>query len=157
MAMLTRRPRTTAAPTAIDPLRFDPFRMMRDFMRMSPDGDLEEVGGEFVPEFEMRETDDSFILKGDVPGVREEDIEISCSGQTLTVSGKREEEARDEGERYYRYERSFGSFTRSFALPDTADLDNASAELEGGVLTVKMPKRESAKARKIHVAKKASA
>ena len=148
MAMLTRRPRLTAPVPALDP-----FRMMREFMRAGADGDLEEMGGEFVPEFEMKETDDSFVLKGDVPGVTEGDIDISCSGQSLTVSGKREEEAREEGDRYYRYERSFGSFSRTFSLPDTADLDKASASLDAGVLTVTMPKRESAKARKISVSK----
>ena len=148
MAMLTRRPRITAPVPA-----WDPFRMMREFVRAGADGDLEEVGGEFVPEFEMKETDDAFLLKGDVPGVKEDDIEISCSGQSLSVSGKREEEAREEGERYYRYERSFGSFSRTFTLPETADLDNASASLDSGVLTVTMPKRESAKARKISVSK----
>lgn len=148
MAMLTRRPRITAPVPA-----WDPFRMMREFVRAGADGDLEEVGGEFIPEFEMKETDDAFLLKGDVPGVKEDDIEISCSGQSLSVSGKREEEAREEGERYYRYERSFGSFSRTFTLPETADLDNASASLDSGVLTVTMPKRESAKARKISVSK----
>jgi HSP20 family protein len=148
MAMLTRRPGFTAPITA-----FDPFRMMREFMRTGVDGDLEEVGGDFVPEFEMKEKDDAFVLKGDVPGVKEGDIDISCAGQSLTVSGKREEEAREEGERYYRYERSFGSFSRTFTLPETADLDKASASLDAGVLTVTMPKRESAKARKISVSK----
>ncbi len=148
MAMLTRRPRITAPVPA-----WDPFRMMREFVRAGADGDLEEVGGEFIPEFEMKETDDAFLLKGDVPGVKEDDIEISCSGQSLSVSGKRDEEAREEGERYYRYERSFGSFSRTFTLPETADLDNASASLDSGVLTVTMPKRESAKARKISVSK----
>lgn len=154
MAMLTRRPRTTLPSAA----GLDPFRVMREFMRMEPGGDdLEEIGGEFVPSFEMKETPDAFVLRGDVPGVRDEDLDISISGQTLTVSGKREEEAKDESERYYRYERSYGTFARSFALPDTADLENASANLEGGVLSVTMPKRESAKARKIEISKTASA
>ncbi len=152
MAMLTRRSRMTPpSPTA-----FDPFRMMRDLMRFDSDGDLEQIGGDFIPEFEMKETDDAFVIRGDLPGVREEDIEISCAGQACTVTGKREEEEHKEGERYFRYERSYGSFTRSFALPDTADVDNASAKLEDGVLTVTMPKRESAKARKISLSKGAS-
>lgn len=146
MAMLSRRPRITAPAL---PTAWDPLRMMREMMRLDTDGEFEQVTGEFVPEFEMKETDNEFVIKGDVPGVKEDDIDISIAGQTLTVSGKREEEHRDEGERYYRVERSYGAFSRSFTLPDTADLDNASAELEGGVLSVMMPKRESAKSRKI--------
>jgi len=87
------------------------------------------------------------------PGVREEDLDISLTGNRLTVSGKREEEHREEDDRYYAYERSYGSFSRSFTLPEGGDVDHARADLSNGVLTVTLPKRPEVQPKKIEVKK----
>ncbi len=133
----------------------DPFEMMRDLMRWDPFAELgtgrPEAG--FVPSFEVKETKEGYLFKADLPGIRDEDLEISLTGNRLTVSGKREEEHRDEEDRYYAYERSYGSFSRSFTLPEGVDVDHAEAGLNQGVLTVNIPKKPEVKPRKIEVKK----
>ncbi len=133
----------------------DPFEMMRDLMRWDPFAELgtgrPEMG--FVPSFEVKETKDAYLFKADLPGIREEDLEISLTGNRLTVSGKREEEHRDEDDRYFAYERSYGSFSRSFTLPEGVDVDHAEAGLNQGVLSVSIPKKPEVKPRKIEVKK----
>ena len=89
----------------------------------------------FVPTFEVKETKDAFIFKADLPGVDEKDIEITLTGDRLTVTGKRESEKREEGERFYTYERSYGTFSRAFTLPEGVNPDAHAAELKNGVLT----------------------
>lgn len=103
----------------------------------------------FAPSFEVKETGDGFVLKADVPGVEEKDLEISVHNGVLTVSGARSAEERKDGESYSIYERSFGSFQRSFSLPDTADEERVEAKLDKGVLTLTIGKRAEAKPRKI--------
>jgi HSP20 family protein len=104
---------------------------------------------EFMPSFEVRETPDSYVFKADLPGVKEEDIEISVTGNRLTISGQRQQEERLECETYYAIERSYGSFSRTFTLPEGCDLEHVKAELKGGVLTVVVPKQEATKPRRI--------
>ena len=153
MAMITRRPRAQVPTIA----GWDPFRMMRELMQIAPERELEGMGGDFVPEFEVKETDQGFVIRGDVPGVKQDDLDIDVSGNNLTVSGKREEESREENEKYYRYERSYGSFSRTFPMPESADLEHATADLSGGVLTVSMPKKTESKGRKISLSSQAKA
>jgi HSP20 family protein len=128
----------------------DPFRLMRDmmvdpfrvFQQMAPWGDVGQ-GRELAwnPSFEIRETDDAFLFKGDMPGVKQEDLDIHIVGNTLQISGKRErEEEKDEGT-LHTYECSYGSFSRSFSLPDSADLDKVRCDLKNGVLTLAVPKK----------------
>lgn len=129
----------------------DPFQLMRD-MWADPFRLLREAWGggparELVwsPDFEIRENDDAFIFKADLPGIRNEDLEISLAGNQLQITGKREQE-RERGEgRYYTYERSYGSFSRSFSLPEVADLDSIRSDLKDGVLTLVVPKKAGAK------------
>jgi HSP20 family molecular chaperone IbpA len=98
----------------------DPFSMARELLSWDP-----FFGGRpataFSPAFEVKETADSFVLKADLPGVAEGDLDIGVHNNVLTVSGSRSAEERKEGETYALYERQFGSFTRSFSLPDMAD------------------------------------
>src|SRR5690349_21425709 len=91
-------------------------------------------GSAFAPTFEVKETTDSFVIKADVPGVEEKDLDIAVHNGVLSVSGHRQAEERKEGESYALYERQYGSFTRSFALPDMADGDRIDAKLVSGVL-----------------------
>ncbi|BDG04167.1 Hsp20/alpha crystallin family protein [Anaeromyxobacter oryzae] len=151
MANLIRRTESGS----MEPSRFfDPFELMRDVMRWEPFRELGMLGRHelaFVPSFEVKETKDAYVFKADLPGVREPDLEISLTGARLMVTGKREEEKKEEGERYYAYERSYGSFTRSFTLPEGVDAEHAEAELKNGVLTVSIPKRPEVKPKKIEL------
>lgn len=135
---------------------WDPFEMMRDLVRWDPFGELGTTTGRslaFAPSFEVKETKDAYVFKADLPGIEEEDLEISLTGSRLTVSGKREEERHEDDDRFYAYERSYGSFSRSFTLPEGVDPDHAQADLSSGVLTVSVPKRPEVKPRRIEVTK----
>ena len=88
---------------------------------------------------DVRETPDGFNCRVDLPGVKEEEVDISLTGNRLTISGQRQEETRDERDRYHSYECSYGSFSRSFMLPEGVDTDNVKAEMKDGVLNVSIP------------------
>lgn len=134
---------------------WDPFERMQELMGLDP---LEQMsrwlGGReampsFAPAFEVRETKDAFIFKADLPGVEEKDLEITLHGDRLSVSGKRESEKREESDRFYTYERSYGSFSRSFTLPEGVDPDHVAANLKDGVLTLHLPKKPEVQPKKI--------
>jgi HSP20 family protein len=122
----------------------DPFQLMRDLL-VEPFRAL-QTGRDVTwnPSFEIRETDDAFVFRADMPGVRPEDLEISLIANQLQITGKREQEQQQDEGRYHTYERAYGSFSRMFALPDSADVDNIRAELNNGVLTLSVPKKPGA-------------
>jgi HSP20 family protein len=130
----------------------DPFSMARELLSWDP-----FFGGRpataFSPSFEVKETNDSFVLKADLPGVLEADLDVAVHNNVLTVSGSRQAEERKEGESYALYERQFGSFSRSFSLPDMADHERIEAKLDGGVLTLTIGKKAEAKPRRIALKK----
>ena len=126
----------------------DPFSMARELLSWDPFFGDRRVSA-FAPAFEVKETTDAFVLKADLPGVVESDLDISVHNSVLTVSGARQAEERKEGESYALYERQFGSFSRSFSLPDMADGERIEAKLENGVLTLSIAKKAEAKPRKI--------
>jgi HSP20 family protein len=138
------------AQQEIDPLRWlfrwDPFREMTPSRFAQPAAEMT-----FSPAFEVKENKDSFLFKADLPGMKEPEIEVSLTGGRLTVSGKREAEREDKGETFYTYERSYGSFVRSFTLPDEIDSDHVQAELKDGVLTIVVPKKAVAQAKTIAI------
>ncbi len=142
-----------------DPLRgmgsmmtIDPFRMIRDLMGADPfAGLVAPTGVSFAPDIEIKETKDAYVLKADLPGVREGDVEVSVVGNRLTIGGKREEEHREEDDRYFAYERTYGTFSRSFTLPEGADLDKIKADLREGVLNIEVPKRAEVQARRVAI------
>lgn len=136
-----------------DPLRaLDPLRIVRDLMGVDPfAGTVPAESGAFVPDIEVKESKDSYDLTVDLPGVREQDVEISITGNRLTLSGKREQEARREDDRFFVYERAYGTFSRSFVLPEGADVSRISAELRDGVLHITVPKRGEMQARRIEI------
>ena len=155
MADLTvQRKDTEHRPTAASP-EWDPFRAMRDMLRWDPFREMAPAFANdaqtYAPAFEVKETNDSFVFKADVPGLEERDVDVSVTGNRLTVTGKREAEKEEKSDTYYTYERSYGSFTRSFTLPDQADVEHVKAELKSGELTVVIPKASAAVARKIPV------
>jgi HSP20 family protein len=122
-------------------LRWDPFREM--VPSIGPD-----VAG-FAAVFEVKETRDGFVFKADVPGVQEKNLDVTRTGNRLTVTGKRESEKEEKGETWYAMERSYGSFTRAFTLPEGVDGDHIRAELKDGVLTIVVPKKPEAQPQKI--------
>lgn len=124
----------------------DPFSFARDLFGWEP---FYGTAQAFSPSFEVKETNDQFVVRADVPGVAEKDVDIQLHNGVLSISGTRSSEQRNEGEAFYVHERQFGSFSRSFALPDTADGDKVEAALANGVLTVTIGKRAEAKPRKI--------
>ena len=105
----------------------------------------------FSPAFEVKETPDAFVLKADLPGVLETDLDIAVHNDILTVSGSRTAEERKEGEAYALHERRFGSFTRGFSLPELADDQRIEAKLDAGVLTLTIGKKSETKPRKIAI------
>jgi HSP20 family protein len=128
----------------------DPYSLARELLGWDP---FSRPASAFSPAIEVKETADSFVLKADVPGVDEKDLDVAVHNGTLTVSGSRSAEDRREGESYALYERQFGSFSRSFALPEMADGDRVEAKLVNGVLTLTIAKRAEAKPRKIAITK----
>ena len=131
---------------------FDPYRVARELFRWDPFREMVPWGANetgFVPAFEVKETKDAYIFKADLPGVNEEDLEIFQTGNRLTITGRREAEKEEGDERYYAYERSYGSFTRSFTLPDGVDSEHITGELKNGVLQAIVPKKPEAQPRKI--------
>lgn len=132
----------------------DPFERMQELLGLDLGRMLLPLAGReagFVPDFEVKETKDSFIFKADLPGVEEKDINITLAENMLTISGKREEERREEEDRYYAYERTYGTFTRTFTLPLGVDSEKAQAEFKNGVLTIRVPKRAESQPKRILV------
>jgi HSP20 family protein len=129
-----------------EPLRFSGFPMLRSLMDREP---LRELV--FTPTFDVKETKEAFLVKADLPGVAEKDLEVTLSGTRLIVSGKREEEKKEKGDVFYTWERSFGMFTRSFKLPEGVDAGRLEAELKGGVLTIVAPKQAEFQPRRVTV------
>ncbi|HMG21564.1 MAG TPA: HSP20 family small heat-shock protein [Kofleriaceae bacterium] len=131
----------------------DPFQVARDLLSWDPFFGGGRQSSAFIPAFEVKETDEAFVLKGDLPGVADADLDIAVHNNVLTVSGTRHAEQRKEGDSFALYERQYGSFSRSFSLPDTADGDRIEAALSSGVLTLTIWKKAEAKPRKIAVQK----
>jgi HSP20 family protein len=154
MANIVRRgagaPLTTPAST------WDPFRVMRELFGWEPFGAaapslLGEERGAYIARFDVRETKDGYIFKADLPGIREEDLDISLTGNRLTVSGKRETESVEQTDTYYVSERGHGLFTRTFTLPEGVDGELVKAELKNGVLTLVLPKKPEVQPKKIEL------
>ncbi len=105
----------------------------------------------WVPQMDLVEAEDHFVLKADLPGLDEGDVSIEVQDGTLSISGERkaEHESRERG--WYRIERAFGSFSRSLTLPDRIDPDGISASFDRGVLEVRIPKPEEHKPRRVEI------
>jgi HSP20 family protein len=138
---VTRRPATESG--------LDPFRIMDALLGGDVFSPFDGGPRGFVPSFEVRETKDSYVFKADVPGILEKDIDIQMTGNVLTMSGERKLENVQEGEKFFALERGYGSFSRSFALPDGVDVEHVSAEVKDGVLTVRVPKKPEVQPRRI--------
>ena len=112
-------------------------------------------GGQFtrrwVPAMDLVETEDHFVLKADLPGLTESDVNVEVEDNVLTVSGERKAEHEDKREGYVRVERAFGAFRRSLTLPEGIEPEAVQASFENGVLEVRIPKPEERKPRKVAI------
>lgn len=105
----------------------------------------------WAPAVDIYETQDELVVKADLPEVNEKDLDVRVENNMLTVRGERKFEREVSEDSYLRVERSYGSFTRSFSLPNTVNTEAIKAEYRNGVLTVRMPKREESKPKQIKV------
>jgi HSP20 family protein len=149
------RRRTNMAIVKVDPFR--ELATMQDRMaRLFGDVYLrdEDTGfrGAWTPAVDIFETDaHDLVLKAELPGVGREDIEVTVENSTLVLKGTKKFDAEVKEENYRRIERTYGTFHRSFTLPNTVDAARVSADFKHGVLTVKLPFREEAKPRTVNV------
>jgi HSP20 family protein len=179
MADIMRRAEQSILPSFFrqwDPsrmMRWDPWRMMRSFLAPAdPFAEMEAMLATrlpsllptrlaeqwLAPRIDVKETKDNIVLTADLPGIAEKDIEVTLSGRQLTISGQRTEEREEkEGERYYAYEREHGSFSRTFTMPEGADVEHIQADLKDGVLAVVIPKVAGAQGKRIPIGAAAQA
>lgn len=145
-------------------VRYEPWGLLRRFnddvnqlfseSRNLPvtEGDRSSiVTSNWSPAVDIKEEDERFVLKADIPGVDPKDIDVSMEDGVLTIKGERKHESEEEAEGYKRVERSYGSFYRRFSLPDTADAERVTAKGKDGVLEVFIPKQEKVQPRRISV------
>ncbi len=105
----------------------------------------------WLPSLDISEDKDSVVIKMDLPGVKQQDIDISISADTLTVKGERKKEEEVKNKNYHRIERFYGTFARSLRLPSYVDTNKVKASYKDGVLEILLPKTESAKPKQIKV------
>src|SRR4051794_22499650 len=105
----------------------------------------------WIPAMDLVEAEDHFVLKADLPGLAEEDVNLEVRDNALTISGERKAEHEQRERGWYRVERSFGGFSRSLSLPDGIDADSITASFDRGVLSVTIPKPEQRKPRRIAI------
>jgi HSP20 family protein len=118
----------------------------------------EEGGGSatFVPPVDVYEDEKQIVLKLEVPGVKLEDLDIRLENQRLTVKGERRFETQEKAENFHRIERRFGSFARSFTLPQTVDTEGVTAAYDAGVLTISLGKKAEAQPKQVKIEVSAS-
>jgi len=143
---------------------WDPFRELEDMSnrlnRVFTRGGLARTGAaekdamtvfDWAPSVDIVETPEGFQIKAELPEVKKDDVKISVDGGVLRIEGERKQEKEEKGKKYHRIERSYGSFLRTFTLPDNVDEGKVQAEFKDGILNVRLPKSEKAKPRAIEV------
>ena len=103
--------------------------------------------GALLPSMDVSETEKEYKITAELPGIDLKDVDITVADGYVTISGEKKEEKKEEKGGYFRQERSYGSFKRTVALPDTANFDKADAQMKNGVLTVSVPKQAAAQAK----------
>jgi HSP20 family protein len=143
-------------------VRFDPFRelatmqdrmnrLFGEFYTRRPEDDV-MTRGDWIPPVDIYQNGaHELVLKVELPGISREDIDLRVENNTLTIRGERKREQEVKDEQYHRVERIYGSFSRSFSLPQTISTEGVKADFRDGVLTVTLPTREEAKPRQIPV------
>ena len=144
-------------------IRWDPFRdivTLREKMnRLFEDAvthrgeEKDIISSAWAPAVDIYEDENQLVLSAEVPGIEEKDVEIKIEDSTLIIQGERKMEKETKEENYHRIERAYGSFYRSFALPNYVDQEKIHAEHENGVLKITMPKKSELKPRKVKILK----
>lgn len=132
---------------------WDPFA---DLNRMQREFEKSYFGprtrpADFAPSVDVHEDAESLVLRAELPGVKREDIDVSVDSNILTLKGERKLEKEEQGRRYHRIERAYGTFVRQFQLPSNVDSSSIDANLADGVLTLRLGKKQELKPRKIDV------
>ena len=136
-------------------VRWDPFRELEDMSerlnRVFSRPSLRSSGKEnltvadWMPTVDISETEGEYLIKAELPEVRKEDVKVTVENGVLTLQGERRQEKEEKGKRFHRVERSYGSFVRSFTLPESVDESSVKAEYKDGVLNLHLPKSEKVK------------
>ena len=142
-------------------VRYDPFRDLRTLQEevnrlftgnVARAFDDEGIArGSWNPNVDIYENKDQIVLEAELPGMSREDFDLSVENNIITLRGERHFEKKDDTDNYHRVERAYGSFTRSFTLPNTVSGEGAVADYRNGVLRVVLPKKEETKARRIEI------
>src|SRR5215469_5445672 len=141
--------------------RWEPIREMEDFQnRLSSlfarpqrrgNGHEDITLADWTPLADITEDDKEYLIKAELPEMKKEDVKVTVENGVLTVSGERKFEKEEKKKKYHRVERGYGTFMRSFTLPDDADGNKIKAEFKNGLLTVHLPKTEHAKPKQIEI------
>ena len=139
--------------------KWDPFRQMEDvFDRYSKalswprlGGQEIMTGGDWAPRVDISETEKEFTIKAEIPDVKKDEVKISVDNGVLSIQGERKQEKEEKGKKFHRVERYYGSFTRSFTLPDNVDETKIEASFKDGMLNIQIPKSEKSKPKAIDV------
>ncbi len=143
--------------------RWNPFKEMDDLqgrfakllgltpVRAGNSGEEVMTVTDWAPAVDISEDDKEYLVKADLPEVKKEDVKVTVEDSVLTITGERKFEKEEKDKKYHRIERSYGSFLRSFTLPDGADGSKVNADFKDGVLKVHLPKNEKAKPKAVEV------
>lgn len=140
-------------------VKWDPWREIEDmFDRYTraigrPRNDRQQVSGDvdWSPRVDIHETDNEFVISAEIPGISKKDVKVDVDDDILTISGERKQESDEKGKNYHRIERRYGSFRRSFTLPDNADKDKIKASFKDGILNLSIPKAPKPEAKAIEI------
>ncbi|MGZ8365413.1 MAG: Hsp20/alpha crystallin family protein [Nitrospira sp.] len=143
-------------------VRWDPFRELEEvsdrlnrvFARpatRTANGKETMIVADWTPSVDISETEQEYQIKAEIPDVKKEDVKVMLEDGVLTIQGERKHEKEEKGKKYHRIERSYGSFVRTFSLPDVIEEEKVKAEFKDGVLNLHLPKSEKAKPKAIEV------
>ena len=109
------------------------------------------IVADWTPSVDISETDGEYLIKAEIPDVKKEDVKVTVEDGVLTIQGERKHEKEEKGTKFHRIERSYGTFVRTFSLPDVIDEEKVKADFKDGVLNLHLPKSEKAKPKAIEV------
>jgi HSP20 family protein len=140
-------------------VKWDPFREMEDlFDRYTkavgwPQRANQELtaAGDWSPRVDIAETEKEFVIKAEIPEVKKEDVKVTVDSSVLTIRGERRQEKEEKDKKFHKIERYYGSFSRSFTLPDEVEITKIEAIFKDGMLNLHIPKSKEAKSKKIEV------
>jgi HSP20 family protein len=123
-----------------------------DFLNDTLMPSLPRVSENWLPAVDVLEKDGNLILRAEIPGMNEKDIDLKLEGSVLTLKGEKRQESQENRDNYHRMESYYGSFSRSFTLPESADRDQIKADYKNGILTITIPQKPEVRPREIPVA-----